>query len=129
MTLGVVVPLAILMAIGAIVAVAVFVVSRMRAGEPLALSFRTILVAYFYLMSIVSVIVLALGLTTLLKAGMSQAVGREFSYWMPPRAVVAKPPEPAVRPGEPAPRPAEPTPEQVEEQRQRELRRIEQEYR
>ncbi|MBI2322570.1 MAG: hypothetical protein HYU88_10930 [Chloroflexi bacterium] len=34
-----------------------------------------------------------------------------------------------MRPGEPAPRPAEPTPEQVEEQRQRELRRIEQEYR
>ncbi|MBI2322571.1 MAG: hypothetical protein HYU88_10935 [Chloroflexi bacterium] len=75
MTLGVVVPLAILMAIGAIVAVAVFVVSRMRAGEPLALAFRTILVAYFYLMSIVSVIVLALGLTTLRPSGASSATG------------------------------------------------------
>jgi hypothetical protein len=121
MVFGMVIPLGILAALGALVAIAVFIVARLRAGEPLGLSFRTILVGYFHLMSIVAVLVLATGLTTLLKAGMSEAFGREFSYWMPPPMVARPVP---VEPGAPAPRPAQPTPEQIEEQRQRELRRI-----
>lgn len=124
MVFGLVIPLAILATLGALVATGVFVVSRVRSGEPLGLSFRTILVGYFHLMSIVAVLLLATGLTTLLKAGLSEVFGREFSYWIP-RVVVAKPVPP--QPG--APRPVEPAPEQLEEQRQRELRRIEQQVR
>lgn len=129
MVFGIVIPAAIVLGLGALVAVAVFVILRLRAGETLDLSFRTILIAYFRLMSIVSVLVLALGLTTLLKAGMSEPLGREFSYWMPP-AMLAKPPPPPVRPGEPGPPPrSEPTSEQLVEQRQRQIRQVEQQFR
>lgn len=124
MSFGLLVPLVVLVAIGALVAVVLFAATRVRSGAPDGLSLRTLLVGYFHLMSIVAALVLATGLTTLLKAGMSEIFGREFSYWTPPR-VVAKPVP--LEPG--APRAVEPSPEQLEEQRQSALRRIAQQVR
>jgi hypothetical protein len=123
--LGILIPLTIVTVLGTLVAVTVFVVLRIRSGEPLVLPLRTILVAYFHLVSIVAVLILAVGLTTLLKAALSGPLGRSFSYYQPNRELMTARAEAGsagqVRTG--------PTAEQLEEQRQRELRRIEQEYR
>lgn len=98
-----------------VVALVVFVVARLRAGAPLAVSPRTILLAYFYLMTIASLLIFTSGVSVGLKALLSDAFGREFSYFMPPSVRIAKPPSPSEAiPG----RPPEPTPEDRERARQ-----------
>jgi hypothetical protein len=116
---GYVVPVAILLGLGAAAAVGVFIAVRLRAGAPVEISFRTVLVAYFYLMALVAFLVLAIGLTTVLKAGLSDAFGRGFSYYLPDR-FGPFPPEAGLR---------QLTPEQQEEIRQRQLRQVEQQHR
>ena len=52
-----------------------------RAGDTLLFSFRTILLAYVYFMSIASLLVFTGGLSVGVKALLSDAFGREFSYY------------------------------------------------
>jgi hypothetical protein len=122
--LGLLIPLAIILLLGAIAAVAVFVAQRVRAGEPLALPLRSILVGYFHLMSMAAVLLLAVGLATLLKAALSEPLGRSFSYSLPSRELMARPPF-----GPEAPGAFRPTPEQIEQQYQFVLRQAEEQYR
>lgn len=111
-----VVPVAILTVIAVLIAIGIYVVLRIRAGEPLGWSFRTAIVLYFYLATAVSVLVMAAGLASALKAGLSNVYGREFSYAIPAL-------EP---PGRPAAQ--RPTPEEQERERQRQLQWVEREY-
>jgi hypothetical protein len=121
MAVGVVIVLAVVVAIVAAIALAVFVVSRLRSGESVDLSLRTILAGYFTLMTVAAVVMLALGMTTLVKAGLSQAFGRDFSYYVPTRASFPAPVQPAA--------PGAEQPPDVEQQLQSGQRRIEQQYR
>ncbi|MBI2322976.1 MAG: hypothetical protein HYU88_13020 [Chloroflexi bacterium] len=109
--------MAILTVIAVLVAIGIYVVLRVRAGEPLGWSFRTAIILYFYLATAVSVLVMAAGLASALKAGLSNVYGREFSYAIPAL-------EPFGRPA--AERP--PAPEEQERERQRQLQWVEREY-
>lgn len=123
-TLGAILPAS---AMAIIIAVIVFIVVRIRSGEPLLLSFRSLFTAYFYLMCFVSFIILALGLSILIKAGFGGTLGREFSYHMSPKGVYVAPAYPEVE-GQPS-RGKEITPEERAKQLEREKQRIENEYR
>lgn len=60
-----------------------YIVTKIKASEPLELSFRNFLLAYFYLMTIASLLVMSLGVASLLQTGMGAALGKEFSYSAP----------------------------------------------
>jgi len=123
--LGILIPLSILAVLAILIAVAVYVVTRIRSGEPLVLSFRTILMAYLYLMSVASLLVFAAGLSVTFKSLSSDLFGREFSYWASPAARFA--PARAVAPGQPM-EPnlkLQPLPE---EERERNRRQVERQY-
>ncbi len=96
MALGILIPTTIFAIIAVAVAAAAFVVTRWRSGERGLVTFGTVLVAYFSLMSLVSFLVLVSGLTAGVKAGLTIPAGRAFSYWTPPRTRFA----PAIPPGE-----------------------------
>lgn len=89
MDVGFVIPLAVLIALSTVIGIGVYLAVRVRAGTPLVLSFQSILLGYFYLMALVSFLFLAVGLSSLLKAGMSQPFGRSFSYYVPDRNLPA----------------------------------------
>lgn len=121
--MSIIFPLGALAFLAVLIALGVFVAVRLRSGDSLVLSFRTILLAYFYLMSIASLLVLTAGLSVGVKALLSDAFGREFSYWMPP-TVRYMPPEGRV----PASRePLKPAPVSGEEQ-ERSRREAERQY-
>ena len=120
MLLGVLIPVSVLAILAVIIAAGIYVLQRVRSGQRLLLSFRTIAAAYFSLMVIASFLVTTVGLSTGVKAGLSDVFGREFSYFLPPDVRVV-PPE-NVPPGRPAPRPPE-------DQRERGRRQAEQQYR
>ena len=125
--LSILIPLSILAVLAILIAVAVYVVTRMRSGEPLVLSFRTILLAYLYLMSIASLLVFAAGLSVTFKALSSDVFGREFSYWGPP-AVRFMPVPTEKRPGGPS-GPTDMNPQPLpEEERERNRRQVERQY-
>ena len=72
--LGLVIPLLI---IGGIV----YVILKLRGSASLRFSYQDVLRVYFYAMILISVGLLALGgVSTLLKVGFGEIVGREFSY-------------------------------------------------
>ncbi len=77
------IPLSVVAFLVAVVALGVFIGVRFRAGDTLLFSFRTILLAYVYFMSIASLLVFTGGLSVGVKALLSDAFGREFSYHMP----------------------------------------------
>ena len=77
------IPLSVVAFLVAAVALGVFIVVQLRAGDTLLFSFRTILLAYVYFMSIASLLVFTGGLSVGVKALLSDAFGREFSYHMP----------------------------------------------
>ncbi|MFH1487187.1 MAG: DUF5671 domain-containing protein [Chloroflexota bacterium] len=108
-----------------VIALVVFLVSRVRAGGFQEISVRVLLTCYFYLVIVVSLIVTLAGFSTLVKAGLGSALGREFSYY---RSTVVKPLPP---PPSPAGEPVRPAPEQPseEEQRQRQQREVEASFR
>lgn len=123
--LGILIPLSIVAVLAILIAVAVYVVTRIRSGEPLVLSFRTILMAYLYLMSVASLLVFAVGLTTTFKAAFSDLFGREFSYWTPPAARFV--PARTVAPGQPMEPDLKPQP-LPEEEREQNRRQVERQY-
>lgn len=118
--IGILVPVAILAILAVLIALAVFVVQRSRSGEPLGISFRTVLLTYFYLMSIASFLVLTGGLSTGVKAGLSNVFGREFSYWFPPGMRVMSVGEGPMRGEDLTP---QPVPEAERERKRREVER------
>lgn len=75
--------LAVVTILGAALATFISVGSRVRAGQGIGASFRSILVAYFYVMSVVSLVVFSIGMTSLVKVGLGGAFGPGFSYSVP----------------------------------------------
>lgn len=103
MLLSVLIPAAIVAVLGVLIAAGIFVLQRVRSGQPVQLSFRTIAAAYFHLMAIACFLVMTVGITTGLKAGLSEVFGREFSYYRPAVATKVAPPDmgrPPVTPPE-----------------------------
>lgn len=80
MALNILAPLLSFLGLIVVVAGIVYFVMRVRAGEPLRLSFQFLLTLYFYIVSIASLLVLVVGLTGLVRAGLSLPLGQEFSY-------------------------------------------------
>ncbi len=76
-------PILFLMALAVLVAGLAYMVVRVRAGAHIDLSFRLLLYIYFYAMLILSLVVLAAGLSSLMNAGLASVVGRQFSYSAP----------------------------------------------
>jgi len=108
----VVLSLAVSLAILALVIVGVvYAIQRLRHGEGVGLSLRQILVFYFYVMTVVTLLVTVSGLSRLVQAGLALPLGKEFSYYpvyYPDsypviRAPVGVPPTPLA-----TPTPAEP---------------------
>lgn len=118
--IGILVPLGILAFVAVLVALGVYVVLRMRTGQPVGFTFRTVVLAYFSMMSIAGFLVLAAGLTSGVKAGLSDALGREFSYFAPPKLRPAPMEGPGGRGGELRPI--------SEEEQARSQRQVERQY-
>ncbi len=76
--LSIMVPLAIL---GLVIVGVVFVIQRVRRGEGVSLSLRQVLAFYFYVMTVVTLLVTVGGLSRLVQAGLTVPLGREFSYY------------------------------------------------
>ena len=83
-------PFLFIISIAAIIGAVVYVVLRLRSGEPFVISLGLLLRAYLYLGSLISLLVLMSGLAGLANAGLSQTFGREFSYQ--PETVFRSPP-------------------------------------
>lgn len=115
MVLGILIPLGVL---GAILLGAVLFLARGPGGADL--SPRGLLRLYLYLASLVSVLVLAFGLS-LVGTGLLGAVAPEFTYGSPPpfRERPVPPPEAAPPPGA-VEKPAHPSPEELNDRRTRE---------
>jgi hypothetical protein len=90
-TAAVIVALAVVVLIGIVVA-AVATIGRTGAAE--ALSGRLVLLGYLHFASVVSSLVIAFGLVSLVTAALTLPAGREFSYsiGIPRPAAVARPP-------------------------------------
>lgn len=122
MLLSVLIPAAIVAVLGVIIAAGIFVLQRVRAGQPLNLSFRTIAAAYFHLMAIACFLVMTVGIATGLKAGLSEVFDRDFSYFHPP-----SPARVVIDEGPPGP-PGRLRPSSAEEQTERNRRDVERQY-
>ncbi len=118
-------PVAILAFLALLVALSVFMISRWRAGTPFGISFRTIALAYCYLMSAVSLLVLVIGLSMGVKAGLSDVLGRGFSYYVAPEMRMMPVPEDKADPSAPRNREMQPIPPEEQEQN---ARRVERQY-
>lgn len=116
MVLGILIPLGVL---GAILLGAVLFLARGPAGADL--SPRGLLRLYLYLASLVSVLVLAFGLS-LVGTGLLGAVAPEFTYGSPPpfRLERPAPPPGASPPPGAVEKPAHPSPEELNDRRTRE---------
>ncbi|MBI4301974.1 MAG: hypothetical protein HY664_05170 [Chloroflexi bacterium] len=77
-------PMFFILGLAVLVAGIAYVVIKVRSGERIDLSFRLLLSVYLYLMTIVSLLVLAVGLSSLVNVGLASVVGRDFSYSVPP---------------------------------------------
>lgn len=80
--LGVVLAILIpILVIGGIIAGIVYVINRSRAGAPpISITFRTVILVYLYLVSAITIILIAIGVDFLFRATYSEAFGRDFSY-------------------------------------------------
>ena len=78
--LGFVVAILILLGLVAAIGVAISFVLRVRSGETVSFPLRLLFRAYLYLISIVSIVILMVGLSGLVQAGLGTALGKEFSY-------------------------------------------------
>ena len=76
--LSIMVPLLVL---GLVIVGVVFAIQRVRRGEGVSLSLRQVLAFYFYVMTVVTLLVAVGGLSRLVQAGLAVPLGREFSYY------------------------------------------------
>ncbi len=118
MVASIIIPVVVVLGLAVVAAAVVFLAMRLRSGEPFAISFRVVLTAYFYLLSIAGLIVLLVGLSGLVNAGLSTVAGRDFSYNRPPSGIPR--PVPAVPPGIAAPQAPSPEEQKLEADRQQE---------
>ena len=86
MVASIIIPMAVVLGLALVIAVVVYFAFRLRSGEPINISFRLLLTAYFYLLTIAGLIVLLVGLSGLVNAGLGAVLGRDFSYTRPPIA-------------------------------------------
>lgn len=127
----VLIPLLVVVGVGLGVAGVIYLVGRVRSGQGLAIPLRPLLLFYLYLLSVVSLVVGVIGLSQLVRAGLSLPLGREFSYFAPQvhkgEVRVYPPPPPYAVPERayPPPQgpPPRPTPDELEAQRQKTLER------
>jgi hypothetical protein len=94
--LSIMVPLVVL---GLVIAGVVFIIQRVRRGEGVSLSLRQVLAFYFYVMTVVALLVAVGGLSRLVQAGLAVPLGREFSYYpddYPVPVRLEAPPAPAL---------------------------------
>ena len=73
-------PFLFIVGLASIIGAVVYIVLRLRSGEPFLISLGFLLRVYLYLGSLISLLVLMSGLAGLANAGLSQAFGEEFSY-------------------------------------------------
>jgi uncharacterized membrane protein len=83
----------------------VYGIQRVRRGEGVSVSLRQVLVFYFYVMTVVTLMVMVSGLSRLHQAGLAVPLGKEFSYYpvyyaedYPVPVRLEAPPAPAVAP-------------------------------
>ena len=95
----------VLLVLGLVIVGAVFIIQRVRRGEGVSLSLRQVLAFYFYVMTVVTLLVAFSGLSRLVQAGLSVPLGREFSYYpvyypedYPVPVRLEAPPAPVVAP-------------------------------
>lgn len=69
-----------LVAIVAAVGAVVYIVLRLRSGEPMVFPTRLMFRIYLYLITLVSLVTLLTGISDLAQAGLGAALGKEFSY-------------------------------------------------
>ncbi len=105
--LGFVVAILILLGLVAAIGVAINFVLRVRSGETVSFPLRLLFRAYLYLISIVSIIILMVGLSGLVQAGLGATLGKEFSYSPAFKVAAPRPVTPEERPLTPAPDPEE----------------------
>ena len=89
-------PFLFIVGLAAIIGAVVYIVLRLRAGEPFLISLGFLLRVYLYLGSLISLLVLMSGLAGLANAGFSQVFGKEFSYQ--PESALRPPQRPAASP-------------------------------
>lgn len=109
-------PFLLIIGVAAVIGAIVYVILRLRSGEPLLISLKLLLRVYLYLASLVSLLVLVNGLAALANVGLSQAFGREFSY----QSESVYRPAPAREPGKEQEAPTE---EEIQQQREEGLTR------
>lgn len=113
---SILVPIFVILGLIVVIAGVVFLITRSRQGKPFSLSLRFILLAYFYLICLISVVILVSGLVSLVNAGLSVPLGTGFSYHTPGRVGPILPP-PSVD-GSPQKVVPAPTREQAQQQEQ-----------
>ena len=120
--LSIMVPLVVL---GLVIVGVIFAIQRVRRGEGVSLSLRQVLAFYFYVMTVVTLLVAFSGLSRLVQAGLALPLGKEFSYYpvyypVPMRLEAPTAPAPAVAPTVVPPQKG-PIPEEEEARRQKGL--------
>lgn len=122
---GYVIPIMVIALVAVGIGGVVFVIFRLRTGQGLSISWRSLFLVYFYLMTVISLLVMVGGLSNLVRVGMGAALGKEFSYHASRYAVKMPPPPVRVAPnGVPtAEESQEPTSEEQEAERQKALDR------
>ena len=103
----------VLVGLVAAIGAAVFLIIRVRSGEAVSFPMRLLFRVYLYVISAVSVVILVVGLSSLIEAGLGGVLGKEFSYAPSFSKVVLRPVEPRPQDIErSAPAVVEPTPEE-----------------
>ncbi len=90
---SVLVALLVLVVVAMLVAIGAWTVGRARSGQGAGFSPRMLLIAYLYVMCAGGLLAGTFGLAAGIKVGLTQALGRDVSYYRPPRAVPGAPGE------------------------------------
>ena len=98
--MGIVVLVVVLLGFIAAIGAIVYFVIWARSGEAVSIPLRLLLRAYLYLISIASIVILVIGLSALIQAGLSAALGQEFSYNPTYFRVIDEPRPRPIAPGE-----------------------------
>ena len=94
-----------LVVLGLVIAGVVYAIQRVRRGEGVGVSLRQVLAFYFYVLTVVTLLIAVGGLSRLVQAGLAVPLGKEFSYYpvyypedYPVPVRLEAPPAPTVAP-------------------------------
>lgn len=122
---SILVPIFVILGLIVVIAGVVFLITRSRQGKPFSLSLRFILLAYFYLICLISIVIVVSGLVSLVNAGLSGPLGTGFSYQSPgPVGRIPALPPPGVDGGPQKVPPPTPTPEQLQQELQQQQQQV-----